>query len=177
MSIRNFWSLETGEVITVEELLKRIESIEVYFPLRDVGVDLLVVRGSRHVGIQVKESRYYVDREWKGTIGHSWHNLSRKSFLRESKAVDFYVFLTYLPRYGEHRMRTFENGFVIVPTDELEKRVERKPAGSRGIYTFCFNFEGAKVIEKRDEITDYSEYLDRWDLISKALLIENSHKG
>ena len=61
---------------------------------------------------------------------------------------------------------------MIVPTDELEKRVERKPAGKRGVYTFCFNFEGAKVTEKRDEITDYSEYLDRWDLISKTLMRE-----
>jgi len=169
MSIRNFWSLETGEVITAEALLRNVEGIEVYFPLHDVDVDLLVVRGSKHVGIQVKESRYYMEQEWKGSLGHSWHHLSRKSFLRERNRVDFYIFLTYLPRYGEHRLRTFETKFVIVPTDELEKRVERKPAGKRGVYTFCFNFEGAKVMEKRNEIADYSQYLDRWDLVSNVL--------
>jgi len=101
----------------------------VCFPLHDLGVDLLVVRGSRHVGVWVEQSRYYVDREWKGSIGHSWHHLSRKSSLREKKTVDFYVFLIYLPRYGQHRLRTFETKFVVVPTDELEKRIERKLAG------------------------------------------------
>lgn len=56
MPIRNMWSLEPGECLTAEKLAK---IGEVFFPLRDVGVDLLVVKGGKHVRLQVKESRYY----------------------------------------------------------------------------------------------------------------------
>jgi len=170
MPIRNLWSLECGEVITAETLLKNIKDCEVYFPLHDVGIDLLVVKGKKHVSIQVKESRYYTRRVWKGTLGHSWHSLHKKKFLRDKKKVDFYVFLTYLPKFGEHRMRKFENKFIIIPTSELSKRIKNKKAGTRDIYFFFFNFEGKKVVEKRDTLIDYSEYLNRWDLVKHALI-------
>jgi len=170
MPIRNLWSLECGEVITAEAFLKNVKGSEVYFPLHDVGIDLLVVKSKKHVSIQVKESRYYTKRVWKGTLGHSWHGLHKKKFLRDRKKVDFYVFLTYLPRFGEHRMLKFENKFIVIPTSELSKRIKNKNAGKRGIYFFYFNFEGKKVVEKRDVLTDYSEYLNRWDLVKDSLI-------
>jgi len=89
--------------------------------------------------------------------------------LRDKEKVDFYIFLTYLPRFGEHRLSTFEQKFIIVPTSELEKRIQIKKAGNRGVFFFCFNFEGKKVVEKRDAVTNYSDYLNRWDLIEHAL--------
>lgn len=169
MPIRNLWSLECGEVITAEALLKNVKGCQIYFPLHDVGIDLLVVKGKKPVSIQVKESRYFAIRRWKGTVGHSFHSLHKKKLLRDKKKVDFYIFLTYLPRFGEHRMQSFENKFIIVPTSELVKRIKDKKAGKRDIYFFCFNFEGKKVTEKRDEPTDYSEYLDRWNSIVEKL--------
>jgi len=48
MPIRNLWSLECGEVVTAEALLKNVKGCEVYFPVRDVGIDLLVVKGKKH---------------------------------------------------------------------------------------------------------------------------------
>jgi len=57
MPIRNLWSLESGEVVTVEAMLENIKDIEVYFPLHDIGVDLLAVKGKKHASVQVKESR------------------------------------------------------------------------------------------------------------------------
>jgi len=169
MPIRNLWSLECGEVVTAEAILENVKSAEVYFPLHDIGVDLLVVKGKKHGSIQVKESRYFTERERKGTIGHSWHQLHRKKFLRDKDKVDFYVFLTYMPKFGEHKLTSFENRFIIVPTKELEKLIKDKPSGKKEVYSFYFNFEGKKVVEKRDEITDYSEYLNRWNLIKDAL--------
>lgn len=165
MPIRNIWSLETGEAVTAEALLKNVGGCGVYFPVRDVGVDLLAARGRRHVGIQVKESRYYAGR--KGAAGHSWHQLSAKSLRRGG--ADFYVFLTYLPRLGARRVRTFENRFVIVPARELEGLVGGKSAGKKGVYSFYFSFDEEGVADVRDGVTNYSEYLDRWDLIQKAL--------
>jgi hypothetical protein len=87
--------LEPGECIVAEEMLNKLKDVEVFFPVRDVGVDLLVVRGKKHVGIQVKESRYYIKRTWKsGHQGHSWQQLKKIKFERSRGKVDFYVFLT-----------------------------------------------------------------------------------
>ncbi len=118
MPIRNLWSLECGEVITAEALLKNIKDCEVYFPVRDVGIDLLVVKDKKPVSIQVKESRYYQRK-------HSWHCISRKKF-SSKEIIDFYVFLTYLPKYGKHKMKKFENKFLIFPNHKLETYVNRE---------------------------------------------------
>lgn len=162
MPIRNLWSLECGEIVTAEALLRNVKGSDVYFPVRDVGIDLLVVNGKKHVSIQVKESRYYPQRI-------SWHVIFRKKF-RDKKRVDFYVFLTYVPKYGNNRISMFENKFIIVPTSELDKRVNGKKVDKRGRYSFCFNFEGNRVTDKRDNRPiDYSDYLNRWDLIKETL--------
>lgn len=162
MPIRNLWSLECGEVITAETLLKNLKDCGVYFPVRDVGIDLLGVNGKKHVSIQVKESRYYPQQI-------SWHVIFRKKFVRDKEKVDFYVFLTYLPKIGEHKIK-FENKFIIVPTSDLERLIKEKKVDKRGRYSFCFSFEGNKVVDKRENSVDYSEYLERWDLIDNALL-------
>lgn len=150
-----------------EAYLEHVKGAEVYFPLHDIGTDLLVMMGCNHVSIQVKESRYFTQRVLKGTKGHSWHQIHKNKLDKER--VDFYVFLTYLPRFGEHKMSSFENKFLIVPTIELKKFVKSKNAGKTGIYSFYFNFEGKKVVDKRDGIADYSHYLDGWNLIKEAL--------
>ena len=82
--------------------------------------------------------------------------------------MDFYVFLSYLPKFGEHKISSFENMFLIVPTTDLKKLVKKK-SGKNGSYSFYFNFEGKNVVEKRDNLTDYSQYLDGWKLIQEAL--------
>lgn len=169
MPIRNLWSLESGEVVTAEAILKNIKDSEVYFPLHDIGVDLLVVKRKKHVAVQVKESRYFTQRVLKGTRGHSWHQLHKKKL--EKEKVDFYIFLTYYQKDGENSPSPFEHRFIVIPTSDLEKKIEeaKKKSGKKGIFSFYFNFEDKKVIEKRDIPTDYSNYLNRWDLIKQAL--------
>ena len=51
MSIRNMCSLEPGECLTAEKLAK---IREVFFPLRDVEVDLLVVKRDNMLGFKLK---------------------------------------------------------------------------------------------------------------------------
>jgi hypothetical protein len=176
MPVRNLWSLEPGECIVAEEILNRLKDVEVYFPIHDVGVDLLVVRGKRHVGIQVKESRYYIKRMWKsGHVGHSWQQLKKVKFERGKDKVDFYVFPTYLPIEGEHKVSTFGYKFLVVPSDEIEKRVVIKDPGKRDIFSFCFHFQDRNVWDERvrltldDPRTDYSQFLNAWEQIDKAL--------
>jgi len=176
MPIRNMWSLEPGECIVAEELLKN-NGYEVYFPVHDVGVDLLVVKGSRHVGIQVKESRYYISRTWNsGHTGHSWHQIKKEKFLKGAGKVDFYVFLTYLPLPGEHKISLFKNKFLVVPSTEIEKRMALKDPGKREVYSFCFHFEDGKVWDERvtvstldNPLTKYDDFLDAWYLIRQML--------
>ena len=175
MSIRNVWSLQPGECLTAEEIMKQTKC-EVFFPLKDIGVDLLVVRGQKHIGIQVKESRYYSSRIWKsGHKGHSWHQVRKRRFLRDKGKVDFYVFLTYLPLYGEYRVSSFQQKFLVVPTLGLEKRFEIKDPGKRQTYSFCFHFEGRKVWDERitvevdNILANYSDYLEAWHLIENHL--------
>jgi len=174
MPIRNIWSLKPGECVTAEEIKKKAEC-EVFFPLWDVGVDLLVVKGQKHVGIQVKESRYHRSRTWpSGHFGHSWHQVPEKKFLRDKDKVDFYVFVTYVDVPIGHKM-DFQNRFVVVPGAELEKRMKIKDPGKNEMYSFCFHFEGEEVWDKgvtvglENELTNYSEYLDAWHLIRQAL--------
>ena len=147
---------------------------EVFFPVHDVGVDLLVVKGLKHVGVQVKESRYFFRRRRSGQVlGHSWHQVKRTKLLK--RKVDFYVFLTYMPVVGEHKISRFDNKFLIVPSSELEERMVAKDAGKRQIYSFYFHFDCAKVWDERvvveagNPLTDYTEFLDAWDLIRKRI--------
>jgi hypothetical protein len=171
MPVRNIWSFEPGECFTAERLAEL--GLKVFFPLRDVGVDLLVINRQKHVGIQVKESRYYRKGRWKsGHVGHSWHQIRKKKLEDD---VDFYVFLTYEDVKNKHKLG-FENRFLIVPKDELMKRIGIKDAGKSRIFSFCFHFdEKGKAYDERvtvsvgDELTDYSQFLEAWDLIKKAL--------
>jgi hypothetical protein len=168
--------LEPGECIVAEELLSKLRDVEVFFPVHDVGVDLLVVRGGKHVGIQVKESRYYFSRTWKsGHVGHSWQQLKRIKFDRSKGKVGFYIFLTYLPIQGEHKVSSFGYRFLLVSSSELEKRMAVKDAGKKSIYSFCFHFQDKNVWDERvtttldNPLTDYSQFLNAWDLIDKIL--------
>jgi hypothetical protein len=176
MPVRNLWSLEPGECIVAEEVMKKLRGVEVYFPMHDVGIDLLLVKGRKHVGIQVKESRYYTGYVWKksGHEGHSWHQIKKK-ILEKTGNVDFYVFLTYLPSIGSHKISRFENRFLVVPVEELRRRAKIKDPGKPGVYSFCFHFENNRVWDERitaeigDERANYSQFLDAWHLIKRAL--------
>jgi hypothetical protein len=176
LPIRNLWSLEPGECIVAEEILNEFKDVEVFFPVHDVGVDLLVVKGKKHVGIQVKESRYYIGRTWKsGHVGHSWQQIKKVKFDRSRGKVDFYVFLTYLPIQGEHKVSSFGYKFLILPSSDLEKRMSAKGPGKRAVYSFHFHFEDKNVWDERvtvtldDERTNYSQFLNAWDLVRRAL--------
>src|SRR4030067_2929877 len=93
MPLKNFWSLEPGEVIFVEELLERYkEKADFYFPFKDTGIDLIGVTKNLKgiITFQVKESRYYESKDC------AWHEVNKKKFVNGK--VDFYIFLIYFPR-------------------------------------------------------------------------------
>jgi hypothetical protein len=175
MPFRNLWSLNSGEVLAAEAALKNIPGIDVYFPVRDVGVDLLVVRGKRHCAIQVKESRHYQEKKWQG----SWHQVSDANVNpppgSKKKAPDFFVFVTYEPDCSGGKRPGFKPRYIIVPISELRRRLGSKRA-SKGKYSYDFSIDGSDVYDVREEYakdatpaTTYSAFLDAWPLIEKCV--------
>jgi hypothetical protein len=75
----------------------------------------------------------------------------------------------------EHKISRFDNKFLIVPSSELEKRITVKDAGKKRIFNFCFHFEDGRVWDERvtvsleNKLTDYSQFLEAWNLIEQAL--------
>lgn len=181
MSIRNPRTLEPGKRIIAEELLDKLKGADVYFPLHNVDVDLLVVKGQKHLGVQVMESRYYVGKVLKsGHSGHSLQHLKKIRFQRNKGKVDFYIFLTYLPIQVKRKAKSFGYRFLIVPSSELEKRMAVKNAGKNLTYSFCFHFQDKNIWDEKvtstldNPLTEYSKFLNAWDLIGKALNTEGN---
>lgn len=169
MPVRNMWSLLPGECFVSEEIARKTGA-DVFFPLKDAGIDLLAVKGERHVGIQVKESRHYGKHG-----GHSWHQLSEKK-VNGSDGADFYVFLTYLPVVGETKVSEFQNEFLVVPQHEIRRRVTIKDSGKKRVFSFYFSFDQGDVCDTRvrasdkdSPLADYSDFRNAWHLIDKAL--------
>ena len=170
MAVKNFWSLDPGVVIFVDELRRRKQfaGMEFYFPFKDTGIDLIgVTKDKKIVSFQVKESRYY-EKEDK-----AWHDVSKKSLETNRGKVDFYVFLIYFPRplkESEQKGKGFEIYYVIVPEKVLLERAKFKKPVGKGIYRFHFRLSNKyrKVADIREPGTDgrdYSEFLNAWRLI------------
>lgn len=175
MPIRNMWSLNPGEVLVAEQIRKRISDCQVYFPLNDVGIDLLVVRGQRHCGVQVKESRYY-----RPERPHSWHQIHstnlEPSLTSKKQLPDVYVFLTYYDNQDQEGMKKpfFKERYLIVPPKFLKDRLDaRQESQSNGKYSLYFSFDEKEKrvleIRKKEKEVDYTEFWGKWDLIDKML--------
>ena len=168
MPIRNMWSLEPGEVLVAERILRSIPHCQIYFPIDDVGIDLLAVRDTHHVGIQVKESRLYTGEESRRQkASHSWHQVSKKNLIQDPKRqlADFFVFLTYYVSENEsHRRAKFEYRYLVVSRTRLSKLVNNKECGKKGIYSFYFQFaKGIPIRDIREKpFTEYSDFLEKW---------------
>lgn len=167
MALTQFLSLEPGEAVFAEELKGRYkDKIDLYFPLKDTGIDLLTILsiegGSKLVSFQIKESGYYEKQN------EAWHEVSQKSLEKNKDRVDFYVFVIYLPKHLTVLKNTpWEIHFVICPTKILIERAEKKKLKD-GDYVFHFRFEGSSLKERRDESVDYTEYLNAWNLIDRV---------
>jgi hypothetical protein len=176
MRIRRVWKLEPCERIVAEEISNRFKNAGVFFPVQEGFVDLLVVKGQKHIGIRVEESRYYKSRTWpSGHIGHSCHRLKRARIERSTGKVDFYVFLTYLRIQTRSKEGPFGYRFLVVPSRELEKRIAIKDPDKKSGYTFCFHFQHRNVWDEKVKATlenplaEYSQFLNSWQLIHAAL--------
>jgi hypothetical protein len=145
-----------GIALTKEALSSLMKGIQ-FFKYKKIGLN--VIKGNSQVFLQVRESRYHEYHESKGKLGHSWHDIREEDFLHNK--ANFYVFVTHLT--------DFETTALVVPRKDLERLLEHKQKGQNGVYRFYFHFNGKDVTECRDQLTDYSEYFNRWNLIKLAL--------
>lgn len=191
MAVRNMWSLRPGEVNVAREIRDRLKEFEVFFPIKDVSVDLIAVKNlsspenRRVVTIQVKESgEYYTKGDERLGYRRGWYTLDAKKFHEHMNRVDFYIFVLY--RQVSHKRRTrYKTDFVIVPTNELARRIEHKKKGKNGKYHLYLSFKvGGKddriidtrgitlknqEIEEKRPFRDYSKYLNNWNLLREAV--------
>jgi len=186
LTIKNIFSMTPGECKVAEKLMKlewyKSYDCHVAFPVKDVGIDLFIVRrteseGNRVIGLQVKESRDYRSRRNERRPYHSWHGVSKKDFEKPfTRRPDFYVFVYYKETSSGKRMM-FKEIYIIVPYSELDQKVKSKKATGRVPgYDFYFSYDerNKKVEEWRDAppVEDYTMYYNRWDLIKSTLGIQ-----
>ena len=147
-----------------------------WVPAKDTGVDLLVtskVRRRPAVGLQVKFSRSFRIREEmaRHLIATSWFTLDPQK-IRKSRA-DLWVFAILTLKHEEH--------FVVIPVSELRKRIPPGSGKKWNLYLWvfndgtCYQVRGLSNEERltamhegvRDRRLDFTEWLERWDLLDK----------
>lgn len=181
MTLKNIFSMEPGECKVAEKLMSldwfKKYDCQVAFPVKDVGIDLFVVRGDRKevVSIQVKESRDYKSGNKEARPYHSWHQINKKDFEKKpaTRIPDFYVFV-YYKEVSVGKRIGFKEIYIIVPFSDISLNIKNKMSTMKSKkYNFYFYYDAQnqKVEEYRSvpSIVDYTKYNNGWDLIKSAL--------
>lgn len=168
MTLKNMWSLPAGEVICADLIKKNLgRDYEVFIPLNNQlkDFDLLVInkKNKKVNTIQVKESREYDVGEANG-----WFEVSSNKVKNE--VADIYMFLIYTAQEYKNKRR-MECRVLIVPSNVLLKKSEKKKIGKDNNYTYDFKIGEKEAFENRDnkkDPIDYSKYIHNFNLIRKA---------
>ena len=155
--MKNHYCLNPGEFFVSQQLAENRPELNLYYPLKDQGCDLLALNqdGSRIVKIQVKESRTYPKKRC------SWHQVKKEKI----EAADVFVFVTYVPAKSRERLE-FETQFIVIPGKDLREMCSLKTT-SKGKYSFYFIKRDNGVWEEREtgEPRDVTKYFGAWNLI------------
>ncbi|MSQ14592.1 MAG: hypothetical protein EXR50_01835 [Dehalococcoidia bacterium] len=181
MAVKAFYSLEPGEAIVADEIKSRYPFLQIFFPEKDKGIDLIVMgdlsRDARYpLSIQVKESRYYGDNQKV----HSWHQIHKTKIEDLKDEVDFLVFVTYVDLPQGNKIG-FKRELIIVSIEELTKLCLQKKS-PKDIYSFYFSFlydsSWTKVLDVRDmresywkweQAPSYLAYYNNWEQLIDTL--------
>ncbi|MDP2735947.1 MAG: hypothetical protein Q8P12_07130 [bacterium] len=155
--MKNFYALNPGEFFVAQELIKQRPDLKLYFPIKDMGVDLLAVgKKNTPVSIQIKESRTY------GRRGFSWHEVKKKKVAQ----ADVFVFVSYVES-TKGAKSTFRKDYLVMPRADLKTLCEKKKL-SGDKYRFHFGSKGDKLFETREGRNshfDVTKYNRAWNLI------------
>lgn len=174
--MKPLFTIHEGEFLVGEYITRKLkDQYDVYVPVKDRGIDLLVTQQKKKrtlpVGIQVKFSRGFDARhglpEEHAGCAAGWYTLNPAK-VRKSPA-DLWIFVILTLRH--------EKQFIIVPTSELKRRMPSRPPSRWHLYITvwkdgrCFNTRGLKIAQVRrlldhgcnEHRRDYTEFLNNWD--------------
>lgn len=142
MTYKNIFSFEPSELHTAEEIVKLGKEYEVFFPIKDKAVDMIVTKnltnGNRKaVTIQVKASRMFETGVEKG-LPRFWIKLDPKKLETYSNKVDFYIFVFYKTIYKTESIPRFRRDYIVIPTEDLIRKSRFKKGWERGWLNYYF---------------------------------------
>jgi hypothetical protein len=188
MAIKNFWSLEPGEAMVADEMRQKLSGWEVYFPIKDVGVDLLAASGigtsmGKLLTFQVKESKAYERRERDITPEDTvtgWFALNAAKTRGAASRVNFHVFVCSRYHFARTK-RILTVDYLVVPTKELIRRLDcyHADTGPRwDLYLVveqngrCLDWRGIGRRNRGEEIgrpqRDYTQFLNNWQQVNSS---------
>jgi hypothetical protein len=175
--MKPIFTILEGEFLVGDYIGRRFgHKYNVWVPAKDSGIDLLVTRKrgkGRSVGLQVKFSRSFDFPEelTRHVLATSWYTLDPKKFRRSEADLWVFVFMTL----------RHERYFVLIPTAELRKRIQRSLRSTWNLYLWAYadgacyqvrdlNLEGRLSAVRRgvkDRSRDFSQWFENWNLLEK----------
>ena len=135
MAIKNFWSLQVGEVVVADKLKKELGKKYVIFmpldnQLKDIDLVLVNVKTKKLKTIQVKESREYTE-----FAGNGWINVNKNKV--NKLVADFYIFVIYR-RIEKRDKQKIQPEFLIIKSKILKERSKNKTPRGKKKDTFYY---------------------------------------
>jgi hypothetical protein len=178
--VRPFFTIHAGEYLVGAHIEHHFKRANVWIPLRDTGIDLLVSdrRNAHHIALQVKFSKDFLVTHMKPAFQKNlracgWWTLNMEK-LRASRA-DFWVFV--LQGFASR-----STDFVVVPRPKLLARLRAIHGTSGTVQSYLWVTEDERCWETRglsatshDRFVhglyehphrDFSEWLNDWSPIA-----------
>jgi len=177
--MKSLFTIHAGEFLVASYIERKFKEFEIWLPSKDTGVDLLLTKPKKNIGLQVKYSINYalttLNPAYRiNTRAIGWFRLNRKS-IKDSKA-DFWVFVIYIEAAKEY-------DFILIHPVDLLKKLDSIHGVKDKIDCYfqiteakkCFETRGLKkadciAISKGTYISgnrDFALYLNNWNLINK----------
>lgn len=183
MAIKNFWSLNVDEALTVDKLQSELkhQNWEVFYPLRaqlkDIDLILYNLKSGTSFSIQVKGSRSHTPAKREiarfGEGRNGWIMIKRDSIFKPTNKIDFFILLIHVEVQGKTK-REIELHWLVLPTEKFKKILldSNKAVGKGDLYNFFIwiNPQENKAIEYSEwnNQIDLSPYLNNFDLIKNS---------
>jgi hypothetical protein len=150
--MRPLFTIHAGEYLVGLQLQKRFRSFNVWVPTKDTGIDLLVSDrvNRRTVSLQVKYGKDFLPGKsakiQKELRCLSWFTLDTEKV--EQSPAELWVFVL-------HSFKSDEPDFIIIPTEELRRRMTEIHGWSGIIQTYMCSTEKDFSWEVRVKRSDY----------------------
>jgi hypothetical protein len=181
--MKPLFTIHGGEYLAGSHIEKNFKNANVWVPSRDTGIDLLVTdtENKRTVSLQVKFGKdwlvTHMTREFQTPLrACGWWTINQGK-LQKSQA-DFWVFVLI-----GFAARTKD--FVIVPTEELRKRLKSIHGSNKMIQSYlwvtnserCWETRGLRRSEQlriangsyQQKPRDFTKWLNNWSPLEKRL--------